>query len=243
MPGLGRWTGRTKRISCALLASFKGGRMRFMRTVIGCAIAALVAGCAAPPWQPEPEPKPATKPAPPPTPQQVNEALTRLNRAFQDAYERILDERGSRTDVAPRAIAFGALDSALRRLGMIAESRDPDAGTLTVAAPAPAPLSLDEWRRVVQDDGPMMMRILCPTLGEYCRQIRFEPEDYVIVINAIVLGAANNGSRISLTARMREIRPRPGVPRRDYPPPTGVRMALDKIWAEYERERAAQARR
>jgi hypothetical protein len=89
----------------------------------------------------------------------------------------------------------------------------------------------------------MMARILCPTLGEYCRQIRFEPEDYVIVINATVLSAANNASRISLTTRMREINPRPGVPRREYPPPTGVRMALDKIWAEYERERAAQAKR
>ena len=89
----------------------------------------------------------------------------------------------------------------------------------------------------------MMARILCPTLGEYCRQIRFEPEDYVIVINAIVLGAPNNSSRISLTTRMREIVERPGVPRREYPPPTGVRMALDKIWSEYERERAAQAKR
>jgi len=216
--------------------------MRFTGTVIGCAIMACVAGCAAPPWQPEPEPKPAAKPAPP-TPNQVNEALTRLNKTFQESYERILDERGSRSDVALRAIAFAALESALRRLGMIVESRDPDAGTLTVAAPAPRPLSADEWRRVVQDDGPMMARILCPTLGEYCRQIRFEPEDYVIVINATVLGAANNASRISLTTRMREINPRPGVPRREYPPPTGVRMALDKIWAEYERERAAQAKR
>ena len=242
MPRLGRWTSRTERISCTLQASFKGERMRFTSPVIGCAIMALVAGCSAPPWQPEPEPKPAAKPAPP-TPEQVNEALTRLNKTFQESYERILDERGSRSDVAARAIAFAALESALRRLGMIVESRDPDAGTLTVAAPAPRPLSADEWRRVVQDDGPMMARILCPTLGEYCRQIRFEPEDYVIVINATVLGAANNASRISLTTRMREINPRPGVPRRDYPPPTGVRMALDKIWAEYERERAAQARR
>lgn len=218
--------------------------MRFTGIVIRCAIVALVAGCAGPPWQPEPppEPKPAAK-APPPTPEQVNEALTRLNKAFQEAYERILDERGTRPDVAARAIAFGALESALRRLGMIVESRDPEAGTLTVAAPAPRPLSADEWRRVVQDDGPMMARILCPTLGEYCRQIRFEPEDYVIVINATVLGAANNASRVSLTTRMREIMPRPGVPRRDYPPPTGVRMALDKIWAQYELERAAQSKR
>ena len=31
--------------------------------------------------------------------------------------------------------AFDALDAGLRRLGMIVESRDPEAGTLTVAAP------------------------------------------------------------------------------------------------------------
>ena len=217
--------------------------MRFSGSLMGCAMVVLATGCTAPPWQPTPAPEPVPKPAPPPTPQQVGEALAELNQAFQREYERILDERGSRSDVAPRATAFAALEAALRRLGMIVESRDADGGTLTVAAPAPRPLSMDEWRRVAQDDGPLMMRILCPKLGEYCRQIRFEPEDYVIVINAIVLGAANNSSRITLTTRMREIVERPGVPRREYPPPSGVRMALDKIWTEYERERAAQAKR
>jgi hypothetical protein len=218
--------------------------MRFIRTLTGCAII-LLAGCASPftPSAPPEEPARVAKPAPQPTPEQVNDALTQLNKAFQEEYEKVLDQRGSRSDVAPRATAFAALEASLRRLGMIVESRDPDGGTLTVAAPAPRPLSMDEWQRVVQDDGPMMMRILCPKLGEYCRKIRFEPEDYVIVINATVLGAANNSSRVSLTTRMREIKERPGVPRRDYPPPTGVRMALDKIWGEYERERAAQARR
>ena len=217
--------------------------MRFTSTLTACTVI-LLAGCATPftPGPPPEEPKPIAKPAPP-TPQQIHEALTRLNQAFQEEYERILDQRGARFDLAPRAIAFQALEGGLRRLGMIVESRDPEAGTLTVAAPAPKPLSADEWRRVVQEDTPMMARILCPTLGEYCRQIRFEPDDYVIVINAIVLGATNNTSRISLTTRMREIVERPGVPRREYPPPTGVRMALDKIWAEYERERAAQAKR
>jgi len=217
--------------------------MRFSGTLIRCAMIVFATGCTAPPWQPTPAPEPVAKPAPPPTRQQIDEALAELNKAFQREYERILDERGSRSDVAPRATAFAALEGGLRRLGMIVESRDPDGGTLTVAAPAPRPLSMDEWRRVVQDDGPMMMRILCPKLGEYCRKVRFEPEDYVIVINAIVLGAANNSSRITLTTRMREIVERPGVPRRDYPPPTGVRMALDKIWTEYERERAAQVKR
>lgn len=218
--------------------------MRAARIAMLCATAASIAACqqmASWPTESKPAPTPAAKPAPP-TSAQVNEALTRLNHAFQDAYERILGERGSRNDAASHASAFHALESALRRLGMIIESRDPDAGTLTVAAPAPRPLSAEEWRRVVETDGPLMAGILCPILGEYCRQIRFEPEDYVIVINATVLPGPASGSQISLTTRMREIVPRPGVPRRDYPPPTGVRMALDKIWAGYERERASVKR-
>ena len=42
---------------------------------------------------------------------------------------------------------------------------------------------------------------------------------------------------------MREIAPRPGMPRRDYPPPTGVRMALDKIWAAFDQALAEQDKR
>lgn len=219
-----------------------GGTMRIIQVSIVVLATLLVAGCPLPHTRPA-EPQPTPKPAAPPSAAQLHEALTRLNTAFQAEYQRILDERGTRTDPAARATAFEALDAALRRLGMIVESRDANGGTLTVAAPAPRPLNAEEWRRVVQDDTPMMAGILCPILGEYCKQIRFEPDDYVIVINATVLPAPNNGSQISLTTRMREIVERPGVPRREYPPPSGVRFALNKIWAEYDRERAAQAKR
>ena len=125
---------------------------------------------------------------------------------------------------------------------MIVESRDPDVGILTVAAPAPRPLSIDEWRRTIQSDLPMMASILCPILGPYCTTIKFEPDDYVIVINATVLATPSGGSEVSLTTRMREIAPRPGMPRRDYPPPTAVRTALDKIWAAFDQALAEQQR-
>ncbi|MGH8674956.1 MAG: hypothetical protein ACREVG_11665, partial [Burkholderiales bacterium] len=92
--------------------------MRLTGNLILWVVAVLVTACVAPPWQSEPQPAPTAKPAPP-TAGQLNEALTRLNNAFQDAYERILDERGSRTDAAARATAFDALEAALRRLGMI----------------------------------------------------------------------------------------------------------------------------
>ncbi|HVP07951.1 MAG TPA: hypothetical protein VMT02_00390 [Burkholderiales bacterium] len=214
-----------------------------------CAGLSVLQGCPGPgPFGDRSEPKKADagamKPAPPPTREQIVEAFTRLNKALEDAYERIIKERGSRTVPASRAVAFDALNAGLARLGMIVENRDPDLGFLAVAAPAPRPLDAAEWRTTVQSDLPLMAGILCPVLGEYCKTIKFEPEDYVIVINATTRTLDADRSLVSLTTRMREIRPRPGVPRREYPPPTGVQMALDKIWAEFDRALAErQARR
>jgi hypothetical protein len=209
--------------------------------VVLYAASALLAGCPqlpdlvkpAPPEQPQQAPQPK----PPPTKEQIYGAFVRLNQAFQAEYERILDERGVRAFAVPRADAFNALSATMVRLGMIVESRDPLAGTLTVASPAPRPLDAGEWTRAAQADLAMMQGILCPTLGDkLCRSVRFDPDDYVIVINSTVV-PAKAGSEVSLTARMREIAPtQTGLPRRDYPPPTAVRMALDKIWQRFEQE-------
>lgn len=209
--------------------------------------AASIAGCVLDPPRPEPpaarppveEPASRTVAPPPPTPEQVHKAFTSLNEKLRIEYERAIDERGTRTVGTARSVAFDALGSALATLGMIVENRDPDVGTLTVAAPAPRPLSSEEWRRTVQSDLPMLGEVLCPILGPYCTSVKFEPDDYVIVINAVVRTAAS-GAEVSLTTRMREIVPRPGMPRRDYPPPTGVRMALDKIWSRFDAEIAVR---
>ena len=223
--------------------------MRGLYRLIVCASLALAAGCAEiqrvlePAPAPAPAaPPPAAEPGKPPSPEAINEAFSRLNRAFQGEYEKIIGERGRRSVAVRPQDAFDVLRVALIRLGMIVESQDPIVGTLSVAAPAPRPLTLEEWRHTVQADLPMMASILCPVLGPYCKTLRFEPDDYVIVINATVLAAAS-GAEVSLTTRMREIMPRPGTPRRDYPPPTGVYMALDKIWAGFEKELAARQRR
>jgi hypothetical protein len=224
--------------------------MRKTRSVLLCASLALAAGCTDLERVLKPEPqaevpkKTAVDPVPrAPTPEQIVKAFTLLNETFRQEYERILDQRGTRLLAVPRDDAFNALHAGLIRLGMIVESRDPDTGTLTVAAPAPRPLSAEEWRVTVQADAPMMAGILCPILGAYCKTLKFEPDDYVIAINATVLAKAGGSSEVSLTTRMREIVPRPGMPRRDYPPPTAVRMALDKIWAAFDHALAEQEKR
>lgn len=178
------------------------------------------------------------------TQEQVGEAVHAINRAFQAEYERILDERGVRVFKVSRGRAFVALHAALSQLGMRVADQDPEAGTLTVTARAPQPLSADEWRRAVEADTPLMHKIVCPIVGDMaCQRIKFEPEGLEIVINATVL-AVNAGSEVSLTTRMRQVAPPPsGMPRREYPPPSAVRVALDNIWAQFDRELAEQERR
>jgi len=215
--------------------------MKRISWIVLCAAAATLTGCPAPQLKPDPAPA-APQPSPPPSREKIVEAFTRLNTALKDAYERIIKERGSRTVAAPQAVAFDALNAALIRLGMIVENRDADLGFLVVAAPAPKPLDAVEWRTTVQADLPLIAGILCPVLGDYCKSIKFEPDDYVIVINTTVRALDADRSEISLTTRMREIAPRPGVPRREYPPPTGVQMALDKIWAQFDRALAERKR-
>lgn len=169
-------------------------------------------------------------------------AITDINKEFQEQYERILAEKGTRAFNVKPADAFLGTRSALFRLGMRLEGQDPDLGLLTVAAPAPTPLSQEEWKLVAQADLPMMQRLAVHCVGLSGWLLKFEPEGLDIVITATVLPAPG-GSEISLTARMRQITPPPsGMPRREYAPPTGVHKALDKLWAQIEKELGVRGR-
>jgi hypothetical protein len=185
-------------------------------------VAALVAGCA--------------------SDSQVRSAITEVNETFRKEYERILEERGSRAYQVAQPQAFDALRSALARLGMRIVDQSPEIGYLNASAPAPSPLDAEEWRQAAEADLPKMREIAVKHVGIIGRFLRFEPEGLDIVINATAL-RSGAGSEISLTMRMRETAPPPsGMPRREYPPPSAVRMGLDKIWREFEQELRARSR-
>ena len=176
------------------------------------------------------------------TPERARPAIEEVNQEFKTQYERILAEKGTRVFGVKPADAFLGTRSALFQLGLRLESQDPDLGYLSFAAPAPTPLNLDEWKRVAQADLPLMQGIAARHIGLPAYLITFEPEGLEIVINATVLPAPA-GSEISLTARMRQVKEPPsGMPRREYAPPTGVHMAIDKMWAKIEQELRVKGR-
>jgi hypothetical protein len=169
-------------------------------------------------------------------------ALTDVNREFKEQYERILDEKGTRAFAVRPAEAFSGTRAALFRLGMRLESQSLELGLMSVAAPAPAPLSMQEWKIAADADLPMMQRLAARCIGLPAYLFEFEPQGLEIVINATVLPALG-GSEVALTMRMRQVKPPPsGMPRREYAPPTAVRMGLDKIWGQVERELGVRAR-
>jgi hypothetical protein len=182
---------------------------------------ALVAGCAL-------------------SPAQKRDAINAINATFRVDYERVLAEKGTRVYKVDRKTATAAVQAAMKRLGMRLDDDSPALGFMSFSAPAPLPLTPQEWERVNEADLPKARTILRPHVGWMADHFRFEPKGLDIVINATV-AESRGATSVALTMRMREVAPLDQeLPRRDYPPPTAVSIGLDKIWAEIERELGAR---
>jgi hypothetical protein len=178
-----------------------------------------------------------------PTQENRRDAIDAVNKAFRADYEAILAEKGTRTYNVARSEAYDALRVSLARLGMTVEAQDPVLGYVNVYAPAPRPLDLKEWEQAAEADLPRTRAIIGPHVGIFRHFFNFEPAGLETMISGTVV-VVPAGTEISFTARMREIAPpQTGFPRREYLPPTAVRMGLDKMWAELEREFKATYRR
>jgi hypothetical protein len=167
---------------------------------------------------------------------QVRDAINDVNTDFRLQYEGVLAEKGSRAYRVSKTRAYEAMIVALQRLGMRVGDQAGDLGYVSVFAPAPMPLATEEWNRAAENDLPKLRQIASRHVGIIAQFINFEPEGLEIVINGTVI-EADGLADVSLTMRMREYAPpKSGRPRREYPPPTAVRMGLDKIWTEIDRE-------
>jgi len=196
---------------------------RWMHGVVMVALSVLLAGCA--------------------TKSEIVDAITALNEYYRTEYEAALKENGTRVFKLPRAEVYDALRVSLARLGLTVEAQDPVIGYLRVFGPSPRPLDAEEWRRVSDTDLPRTREIIGPHVGLMGHFFNFEPEGLQTVITGTVVETPS-GTTVSFTARMREITPpKSGFPRRSYLPPTAVRMGLDKMWQELQREFDATYRR
>lgn len=176
------------------------------------------------------------------SPEQKRDAINALNAEFRVEYERILAVEGTRVFQTDRKTAVAAAQAAMTRLKLRLDDEVPALGFMNFSAPAPLPLTSEEWERVNEADLPKARAVLRPHVGWMADHFRFEPKGLDIVVNVTVT-ETRGASTVSLTMRMREVTPLDlELPRRDYPPPTAVSMGLDKIWREFDRELRARSR-
>jgi hypothetical protein len=173
----------------------------------------------------------------------VRDAISAINAEFQKDYEDILRAKGTRVFSATPGDTFDAANAALVSLSMVVRQQSPAVGYLNAEAPAPLPLTKDEWDRTAAADLPKARAILRKHLGIVAELFQFEPQGIDTVINVTIVETAA-GSAVSVTMRMREVAPpKSGLPRREYPPPTAVAIGVDKIFVALGRELDARRRR
>lgn len=179
------------------------------------------------------------------TQQQKRQAIEAVNEEFQKRYEQILKKDGTRLFDIERGKALSAMATTLLRLDMQVETLDAGLGYLKFYAPAPKPLTGEEWRRAVDADLPLMREIVRPYVGLAAEFIQFQPDAFETVIAVTIVERSVGTSAVSLTMRLREVKPAgpADFPRREYPPPTALSMGLAKIWSAFEAELYSTSRR
>jgi len=193
---------------------------KLVRIWLGVAVLALLAGCA--------------------SDEAKRDALNAVNAQFKAEYEAELARNGSHFVNANPNDAFDAVYASFVKLGLVVTQQSRGLGLITAQAPAPTPLSQEEWERAAANDLPKTKELLRRYVGGLAEFFHFEPKGLDIVMTSTILGT-RGGAEISFTMRMHEVTPiQQGLPRRDYPPPSALKIGLDKVWGMVDKELAAR---
>ena len=170
------------------------------------------------------------------TDQRVADAITEVNQVFRQGYKTMLADVGTKSYPLPVDKAAAAMKETLTELGFSVVHSEADY-YIAVTAPAPTPLSKQEWDRARSADGPDFRRIASKHLGLKGKLAKLSPDGLNIDGVITLVGTADGKTDISITFRFRETRPQPPesiLPRREYPPPTASRMGYEKIWKRFQ---------
>lgn len=164
----------------------------------------------------------------------ISAAIGEINAEFRSGYQQVLAQAGTRHfDVDPD-LAQKYMHQVLEKVGFTIVNSE-GAYYLSVTAPAPTPLDTTEWEEVCRVHEPKMRDIAVKHIGIKGHLVQLEPDGLNILGTVTMLPAAR-GVDISITMRLQETKPQPAdsiLPRREYPPPTAVRIGYEKIWKAF----------
>lgn len=163
-------------------------------------------------------------------------AVNAINDDFKADYDRLVGELGTREfDLTPTQ-AYIAAKSTLSEMGMTVSAEDPAAGYLRGEAQAPLPLNDEEWTRAAKADGPRFRKHVVEHCGIVGHFYEFQPDRVNLIVDVLAVPAGAKTS-VSITILMRFKEQRADLPPRSYPPPTGLKLGLEKFWSTLERFR------
>jgi hypothetical protein len=162
-------------------------------------------------------------------------ALADVDAQWKEVNDKAFEEGGRRTIQASKHDAFRAARSAVLRANMVVEQQDYPTGFLLFSSAAPTPLTNEEWAVVQKRDTREMRDIAKDELGPLSWFATLDPWGKEVLVNVLV-EEKDVGVEVSLKMRLRLANSGSDRPRRMQPPPTAVRIGLDKFWTFFEDE-------
>lgn len=169
------------------------------------------------------------------TASQHNMAIANIDAYWKEKNDKVVATEGRRIVQATQREAFIAAQRAAQRLGMIVEDQDRATGFLLASSVAPTPLTQDEWKIVQENDTDEMRKVVGETIGAASWFVDLDPTGKEVLANVLVNEAAE-GTEVSLAIRLRSTRATVDRDRRLQPPPTAMRIGLEKFWQVFEEE-------
>ena len=169
------------------------------------------------------------------TDSQHNEAIEKIDAFWKEKNDKLVATEGRRIVQATQREAFIAVQRSAQRLGMIVENQDRDTGFLLSSSAAPTPLTQDEWKIVQENDTDEMRTVIGEVIGAASWFVDLDPTGKEVLANVLVNETAE-GTEVSLGIRLRSTRSTVDRDRRLQPPPTAMRIGLEKFWRAFEEE-------
>ncbi|MGO9136962.1 MAG: caspase domain-containing protein [Syntrophales bacterium] len=167
-----------------------------------------------------------------------NRAILKLESTWLQENIKILETDGRRQYKATKQQAFEAAQLAVRRLGMVVDEQNFGTGFLLVSAPAPTPLTMEEWAEVQKQDTEGFRKIISEEIGAISYFATLDPSGKDVVGNFFIT-EKEAMVEVSIGLRLRSTRATTDRLRRLQAPPTAVRMGLRKFWNAFDIELAS----
>jgi hypothetical protein len=169
------------------------------------------------------------------TDSQHNKAIGDIDAFWKKKNDKLVVTEGRRIVQATPREAFIAVQRAAQRLGMIVEDQDRATGFLLASSAAPTPLTQEEWKIVQENDTDEMREVIGETIGAASWFVDLDPTGKEVLANVLV-NETGEGTEVSLGIRLRSTRATVERDRRLQPPPTAMRIGMEKFWLIFEEE-------